>query len=389
VLVDLHAHYPMRVVNRVNPGTPARLARRRLARAGSRGGWFRALLLRVLSLFFNHRFPWSGYRVTPEGVRAGGVGVMLSVLTRPLDEFDLGKPYAWNPQAGYYTALLDDMEAVESDLREHGPELRLVRDRAGLDRAIGDGATAVAHCLEGGFSLGDRPADIERHVAELADRGVVYITLAHLIYRQMATNTNAIPFLSAADYDKFFPQPEGEGLTERGVAAIRAMVANRVMLDLSHMRQDALDETFALLDALDPDRAQPVLASHAGFRFGEQEYMLDEPTILQVKRRNGVVGLILAQHQLMDGDDHEKTTSFEDSCRVIFKHVDRIAEITEGYEHVAIGTDFDGFIKPTMTGLEGMKDLGSLERALDERYEADAALIKSENALRVLRQAMR
>ena len=45
----------------------------------------------------------------------------------------------------------------------------------------------------------------------------------------------------------------------------------------------------------------PVVATHAGYRFGEQEYMLDRETILQIKRRNGVVGLIMAQHQLNEG----------------------------------------------------------------------------------------
>lgn len=389
MLVDLHAHYPMRVVNRVDPGTPARLARKRLSRAGSRGGRLRAFLLRVLALFINHRFPWSGYRITPEGVRAGGVGVMLSVLTRPLDEFDLTTPYGWHPQAQYFQALLQDIKEVEAELLPHEPDLRLVRDRAGLEGAILDGATAVVHCLEGGFSLGDRPEEIKRNVAELAGLGVVYITLAHLLYRQLATNSNAIPFLSARQYDRFFPQPEGEGLTERGIAAVRAMVDNGVVIDISHMRKDALDETFALLDELDPGGRVPVLASHVGFRFGEQEYMLDEPTLRKIKRRNGLVGLILAQHQLMDGDEMKKPKSFEDSRRVIFKHIDEIARITGGFEHVAIGTDFDGFIKPTMSGLEAMGDLQRLEQALDERYGADAALIKSENALRLLRQVMR
>lgn len=390
MLVDLHAHYPMRVVNRVNPGTPARLARRRLARAATRGGRFRAVLLRGLSLFFNHRFPWSGYRVTPEGVRAGGVGVMLSVLTRPLDEFDLDKPYGWSPQSEYFQALLEDIELVEADLARHGPELRLVRDRAGLDGALDDGVTAVVHCLEGGFSLGDRPEEIARNVADLAGRGVFYITLAHLLYRQMATNTNAIPFLSAADYDRYFPQPQGEGLTERGVAAVTAMVEHGVILDISHMRQDALDETFALLNSLDPEGHVPVLASHVGYRFGEQEYMLDEPTIREIKRRNGLIGLILAQHQLLDFKPKPRTAgSFEQSCAVIFDHIDKLAEITGGYEHVAVGTDFDGFIKPTLTGLESMEDLAQLETALDAKYPEHAELIKSQNALRLLRQAMR
>jgi microsomal dipeptidase-like Zn-dependent dipeptidase len=388
MLVDLHAHYPMRVVSDASPRTPARLTPRRAYRR-TLGDRLRALFLRVLSIFFSHRYPWSGYRVTPAGMRAGGVRVALSVLTRPLDEFDLSKPYGWNPQADYFERLLRDLEQVEDEVGRHGAgEIRIVASAAELERAIEEGATALVHCLEGGFSLGDRPEEIARNVAELRRRGVVYITLAHLVYRQMATNANAIPFLSAEQYDRHFPQPAGEGLTERGAAAIRAMVENRVMLDISHMRQDALDETFALLDRLDPDATLPVLATHVGFRHGSQDYMLDEPTLHQIERRNGLVGLILAQHQLMDGMPEKKTRSFEDSRKVIFRHIDKIVEVTGGYDHVGIGTDFDGFIKPTMTGLDRMKDLTRLEGALVEEYGADAEPILSGNALRVLRQVL-
>ena len=57
-----------------------------------------------------------------------------------------------------------------------------------------------------------------------------------------------------------------------------------------------------------------------------------------------------------------------------------------GYEHICLGTDFDGFIKPTMGGLETMSDLAALERKLEEQYGREATeLMTSGNALRVLR----
>ena len=198
---------------------------------------------------------------------------------------------------------------------------------------------------------------------------MAYITLAHLLYRQVATNSSAFPFLSDRWYRRVLPQPEGGGLTDRGAAALRAMVRHGVLLDISHMRADALQETFKLLDEeLDPDCRVPLLATHVGYRFGTQEYMLDEPTILQIKRRDGVIGLILAQHQLNDGVRDKRTETLDDSLEVLFGHLDKIAAITGGYRHVAIGTDFDGFIKPTLTGLDGMADLTKLEQALEARY---------------------
>jgi microsomal dipeptidase-like Zn-dependent dipeptidase len=96
----------------------------------------------------------------------------------------------------------------------------------------------------------------------------------------------------------------------------------------------------------------------------------------------------MAQHQLNDGlrkkGDHTKT--LDESLEVICRHIDKIAEVTGGYEQIGLGTDFDGFIKPTMGGLETMADLATLERALERKYGAEATgLMTSGNALRVLR----
>jgi microsomal dipeptidase-like Zn-dependent dipeptidase len=385
MLVDLHAHYPMRVIGDVFPDSALRELRRIRGRPTLRDR-IRALVLRIASTFFSHRNAFAGYRVTVEGMRSGGVGVAFSVLTRPFDEVALGRPYASAPESGYFGGLMSDLEAVEAEVAGHGSDVvRLVHDRGELEQALGDGATALVHAVEGGFSLGDGTDEIARNVETLAGRGVAYITLAHLLYRQVATNCSAFPFLSDPWYRRILPQPEGAGLTDRGEAALRAMVRHGVLLDISHMREDALRETFALLDELDPDRRVPVLASHVGYRFGKQEYMLDEATILQVKRRDGLIGLILAQHQLNDGL-RKKTESFDDSLAVLFAHIDKIAAITGGYRHVAIGTDFDGFIKPTLSELDGMGDLAKLERALEGKYTENASLIASENVLRVLRR---
>jgi len=222
-------------------------------------------------------------------------------------------------------------------------------------------------------------------VTTLARRGVAYIVLPHLLWRGVATNSPAIPFLPDWLYRILFSQPK-IGLTALGKAAAEAMVREGVLIDLSHMSTHAIADSFELLDELDPDRRVPVIASHGAFRFGGQEYGVDEETLLRIAGRGGVVGLIFAQHQLNDGVRRRETKTFEESFEVICAHLDRIAEITDSHRHVAIGSDFDGFIKPTLGGLESMVDMARLEKALRERYgPEDAELICSGNALRVLR----
>jgi microsomal dipeptidase-like Zn-dependent dipeptidase len=174
---------------------------------------------------------------------------------------------------------------------------------------------------------------------------------------------------------------------------VRAMYREGMLIDVSHMRGDALEKTFELLDALDGESGadptlHPVIASHSGYRFGKQKYNLDDEAVHRVAARDGVIGLILAQHQLNDGVV-KKTTTFEESFEVIARHADRLREVAGSHDHTAIGSDFDGFIKPTMGGLERSSDLARLPAALSDRYGAeDAEKILSGNVLRVLRAAL-
>ena len=387
MLADLHAHYPMHVLREVEPDTTLEQMRKVSGRPRL-GDKLRALVLKLLSRFMSDRDERSGPRISEEYLQAGDVKLVFSVLYRPFDEMDLSRPYTAPPAAEYFAGLLEDLEAVERHVGAQDPAvIRIVHDRRELDQCIADGAIAVVHCVEGGFHLGDRPADIAANVKALADRGVAYITLAHLFFRQVATNAPALPFLPDPVYDTLFPQKAGEALTARGEAAVRAMVEHGIVVDISHMRGDAVKETFALLDQLDPAGRVPVISSHAGYRFGGQEYMHDDATVREIARREGVIGLIMAQHQLNDGVRKKETKKLSESLEVIEKHVDKITAIAGDFDHVAIGTDFDGFIKPTMGGLEDMRDLKDLESALKHLYGQNSTAICHDNVLRVLRAA--
>ena len=65
--------------------------------------------------------------------------------------------------------------------------------------------------MEGGFSLGDgAPPKSRRTSPSSPNRGVGYVTVAHLFWRQVATNAPALPFLPDSTYNALFPQPQGE-----------------------------------------------------------------------------------------------------------------------------------------------------------------------------------
>lgn len=384
MIVDLHAHYPMHVVPEAK-GSLWRLLRTPLGRARLRDR-VRALLVGFASRFINYRSLWSGPRVTVDSLQKGEVWVPLSVLYSFFDELELGEPYPAKPKSSYLAPLLRNLELVEQDIRErHAQAAVVARSPLELERALEEGKVALIHCVEGGYHLGGTVAEIDRGVTELARRGVAYITVAHLVWRHVATNAPAIPFLPDWLYRRVFPQPD-VGLSELGEAAVGAMVREGVLVDLTHMGDRALADTFALLERLDGQHRVPVVASHGCFRFRSQEYGLSEESVRRVAERDGVVGLIMAQHQLNRGVRRTRSWRFRQSFEVVCAHIDRIGEITGSHHHTAIGSDFDGFIKPTVAGLESAGDMQRLEGALRERYgDVDGERICSGNALRVLK----
>jgi microsomal dipeptidase-like Zn-dependent dipeptidase len=375
-MIDLHIHFPMRLLGGVE--APRDVIKGMTRVLGREDDKLRAALLATAARLLNFR-DWDGtWRVTPQLLQQGDVSIACSVLYRPFSELDLDEPYAAPPESAYYGKLLELLEATEREVEHNGHVI--VRTRADLDKP----QMRFVHCIEGGFHLGATPEEVTRNVHELAGKGVLYITLAHLFWRKVATNTPALPFLPDAVYNLVFPQEEGAALSPLGEAAIRAMYERKVFVDISHMRDDAIAETFELIEALDAASGRdpleyPIIASHSGYRFGGQKYNVSDHTIVKIAARGGVIGVIFAQHQTNDGLRRSDTKTLAESVEVLARHIDAI-----GPRNVALGSDLDGFIKPTLGGIETAADLAPLAQALRARYPADADAILEGNARRVI-----
>jgi microsomal dipeptidase-like Zn-dependent dipeptidase len=383
VIVDLHAHYPMHL----DPGLRGNVWRLLRTRRGNLRirDYFRALGVNLASQFGNYPSLFSGPRVRVPWMVEGQVGVALSVLYSFFDEFECHKATGTDN----LRVILRLAELVEERIHEdHAGEAVIAHNPAELAAATAAERLALVHCVEGGFHLlGDTPEDVEAAIDKLADRGVAYITLAHLVWRGLATGANAFPQLNDEKYERRCKQPP-VGLTQRrGRAAVKAMVRRRVVIDLSHMSARGIDDVFDFLDDLDPERTVPVYATHSACQFGPhpQEYNLSRERVERIAARNGVIGLIFAEYQLYDGLEKKKRKSFEEAFAALRQHIDRIRDITGSHRHVGLGSDFDGFIKPTLKGLRDMRDMADLEAAIKDAYPHDAQLICSDNALRPLR----
>jgi microsomal dipeptidase-like Zn-dependent dipeptidase len=400
VLFDMHNHYPMHLVAKVpkrGDGRTTAVTAEALSERVKRPDWverLRAEAIEELDGLINFRD--DDWRVSLPGLIEGDVRGVYSVLYEPFAEFDLDEPYGAPPETGYFGDLIGRLEGVERELHELDPageRHQVVRKAAELDTALAAGKVAFMHCVEGGFHLGATPAEITANVATLKARGVVYITLAHLFWREVATNAPAIPMIPDGVYRLVFPEPD-EGLTALGRAAVEAMYEHKILIDLSHMSERSLTDTFDLLDHLDRESGaaptdHPVIAGHTGYRFDDQEYMLSPETIRRIAARGGVIGLIMARHQLNDGDINPDEDDPKETPKVVIRHIDAIRDALGAApnDHVAIGSDLDGFIKPTMAGIETVADLATLDAPLRAAY-ADADAILSGNALRVARWAL-
>jgi microsomal dipeptidase-like Zn-dependent dipeptidase len=380
MIVDLHAHFPMHLLKPRQADTHAAV------REPWPGSAWRGVLLEVLSRLFNYEGPGGAPAVTVELLREGQVGAVLSVLFEPFDEMDLSEPYGAPPKPEYVTHLKQQITRVEEELarEQQLDRAQLVRNPKAMNDAMKAGEVAFIHCIEGAFAVGATEAEVTRNVQELARMGVAYITLAHLFWRGVAQNAPAIPFVPDWIYKAAFPMRGNVGLTRLGEAAVRAMLEHHVLVDITHMNQKAIDHTFRLLDP-----TTPVIASHIACRLGGAEYNLTDDVIREVGRRGGVLGVIVCEHWASDGPPPTPKT-FEESVGVICTHINRIVDVTQSDDHVAIGSDLDGYVKPALHGLEHEGRMKDLEAALVAEYgAARAKKFCSENVLSLLRDYWR
>jgi microsomal dipeptidase-like Zn-dependent dipeptidase len=379
MLVDLHAHFPMHLLVDEQQRTHERVqtwARQR----------FEGKVVDLISHFANYQGRGDTPSVTETLMRAGDVGVAMSMLYQPFDEMDLTEHYGAAPRSSYFQGLIDQRQTVEDYVAAHTGEVAIAHSASELNSLLGDGVPILIHAVEGGFQLGHDPDEVRRNVRTLADLGVAYVTIAHLFFRSVATNAPALPFLPDRVYDFVFPQEKGLGLTEIGREVVQSMVDEGILVDITHMRSASIHDVLELLDERDPAREIPVIATHMACRFGDLAYCFDDDTILRVAQRGGLLACILCEHYITSGLS-DVDNSFQGSIDALCRHIDKLHDLTGGYEQIAIGSDLDGYIKPALPGLQDMGAMTELQRALRVRYgDEDAQRICSENGLRLLRE---
>jgi membrane dipeptidase len=210
--------------------------------------------------------------------------------------------------------------------------------------------------FEGAGPLADRPQDLVSWVA----RGVRSVGLVHTKKNALAT--------SSGD-----PSPVSEGLSEQGRELVRQALALGVAVDVSHASDLALRDVLELAKG----KQVPVIATHSDARALVNEARnLDDDSVRAIASTGGVIGVNFHSKFLVNG----RRAKIADVVRHV-RHLVRVA----GVEHVAIGSDFEGDIRPP-EDLPNVRALPRLVAALSAAGLSQAAIerIFGLNALRVL-----
>ena len=350
------------------------------------------------------RHYWAGRTFNPlaslsdfKMLEKGGVKMLWSSLHVPEPDFfrclpirllahftsggrTLLKQNAWN-------SLLVMMAEMERQVARAGDRFEIARSNADLDRVLAAGKTAIVHTVEGGNVLSaglpadDKPGRLAR-LEQLAQSGVASITLAHLFPNDLAGHAEAIP-----EAQRTFPicpmdtkVDLSRGLTDIGRAVVGRMADLGIVPDVTHCTPVARQEIYALVG-----NRIPVIASHTGVQeLNPEPYNLDRSDVAAIAASGGVVGVIFMPYWL----DKEHPDRGLDA---IWRTIETVRRWSgDSWNHVAIGTDFDGFTDPP-DDCKNSSELPRIRELLESKGlgTEDRDKVLGGNARRVLANAWR
>jgi membrane dipeptidase len=144
------------------------------------------------------------------------------------------------------------------------------------------------------------------------------------------------------------------GLTELGRQLLKAMRRKHVILDLSHMADQAV------ADAFEQWRG-PIMASHSNARdIVPGDRQITDATAAEVARRGGILGISFYQVHLRKAG----RSSLDD----VVRHALHLARAAGGPEHVGLGTDLDGGFDSRHAPISKLDELKALPDRLRRHF---------------------
>lgn len=141
-----------------------------------------------------------------------------------------------------------------------------------------------------------------------------------------------------------------QGLTEKGKRTAEELLAQKIILDISHLSDAGISDLFSMTDA-------PVIASHSNVRdvcFHPRNLSLSH--IREVIRRKGIIGMNFYGPFIEEKEPAELTS--------LLRHMDYI--LNQGGEDVLVlGSDFDGCSDRFASGMTGVESVPFLMEEME------------------------
>ena len=320
---------------------------------------------------------------------AGGLNAAFMSIYTPADIEGTAEPFA-------HAEMLIDL--VEEIVESAPDKYAIATSTADVRAQFAAGLVSLPLGMENGSPIGD---DIT-NVAYFQDRGIRYITLAH-------SKNNLISDSSYEDAD----DRRWKGLSEFGMDVVREMNRVGIMIDVSHVSDDAFWQVMDITES-------PVIASHSSARHftpGWERNMSDdmiealadnggviminfgsafltEKANLYSRSRSDAEELWRDEHPDVSEDEAEEIHDaiwaaehgpypFADVSDVL-DHIDHVVALV-GIDHVGIGSDYDGVGDSLPTGLKDVSTYPTLVKGLLARGYGhdDIRKILGENLMRV------
>lgn len=289
-------------------------------------------------------------------LRAGGVKAQFWSVFVPVNT-------ALNGRAMIET--LEQIELVRRMCERYPDVFEMASSADDVERIVRAGRIASLVGVEGGHSIENSLVKLRR----LYQLGARYMTLTHS---------------KATDWcDSATDEARHGGLTPFGCQVVREMNSLGMLVDLSHVSDDAMR------DALAVSRA-PVIFSHSSARAINDSARNVPDDILRATAQNGGVVMVNFMSGYIVPTETWKADRFtRGSVHDVVDHIDHIVRIA-GIDHVGLGSDFDG-VNRLPHQLDDVSYYPYITQELLTRgYQpADIHKVLGGNALRALRDAER
>ena len=261
--------------------------------------------------------------------------------------------FPWESERGWreMNAQIDYLDKIA----EGHEEVFRVRSPGDWEVARSRGKLALAPGVEGAHMLNGK---LER-VEELAKRGAAYLTLTHF-----SSNAAAYTGWGRGASDT-------KGLTSFGKELVAELERHGVRIDLAHVNTPGVLDTCAIA-------REPLFCTHTGCRgLNDHPRNITDEEIDAIASTGGVIGIIFGPFFL--------TGKMFAPSDCVLDHVEYVIDRV-GIEHVALGSDFDGWLATIPNDMKDCRDITKILDGLKSRgfSEDEIAAITHENALRVL-----